>query len=63
MRRLAQQLFNLLRKRAWLGNKPKAAGRVTRKLLVEALEDRFMPATSVTQAFAGRAHGNCLHRP
>jgi hypothetical protein len=60
MRRLAQQLFNLLRKRAWLQNTAKGSGRVTRKLQLEALEDRFLPATSVTQLLPAALTGTAF---
>jgi len=49
MRRLAQQILDLLRKNAWKRPNVKARVRPTSRLLVEALEDRFMPATSVNQ--------------
>src|SRR5262249_15872441 len=48
MRRLAQQILDLLRKRAWL--RASAKGRAsTLRLHLESLEARFLPATSVAQ--------------
>jgi cyclophilin family peptidyl-prolyl cis-trans isomerase len=65
MRRLAQQIFSLLRKRTWLeraANRRSSArrDRNSLKLHLEALEDRFLPATSVTQLIPATLTGTAF---
>jgi cyclophilin family peptidyl-prolyl cis-trans isomerase len=60
MRGLAHQIFEYLRQHAWLGQKPKAKKRPYRKLHLEALEDRFLPATSINQAIPATLTGTAF---
>src|SRR5437660_12096538 len=60
MRRLAQQIFDILRKRAWLGQPARARGRASLRLQLESLEDRFLPATSVAQVMPATLTGTAF---
>src|SRR5437899_2262838 len=60
MRRLAQQILDLLRKRAWLRQAARERGRFSLKLHLESLEDRFLPATSVAQVLPAALTGTAF---
>src|SRR6516165_10276260 len=60
MRRLAQQILDLLHRRAWLGQTARARGKGSLKLHLESLEDRFLPATSVSQVMPATLTGTAF---
>ena len=57
---LAQQIYKFLRDESWLQRKAKAKGRFSAKLHLEALEDRFLPATSVNQVVPAALTGTAF---
>ncbi len=60
MRGLAKQLFDMLRQQSWLRRKPKPKGQVFRRMQLEALEDRFLPATSINQIIPAALTGTAF---